>query len=175
MVSSLQTTKIQTFIGIDQAPTLYSHNWNHFFSAMKSTSFLSDKKELERRMNEIIPDQGQKLYLMQNLAFNGQHFEWRLNWEGLEKEQRRVFEFPGKKELLERGAADVFWNPVLFLGGLKSDRLVGREEEVLKFFPKSVFNYVDGGHFFHAEKPTLTFGLVDAFLKEFGFLGNASF
>uniref|UniRef100_A0A0A9YP21 Abhydrolase domain-containing protein 11 n=1 Tax=Lygus hesperus TaxID=30085 RepID=A0A0A9YP21_LYGHE len=97
-------------------------------------------------------------FLLSNLTKVNGKFRWKANITSLKNSFENIVKFPLTTE--------VYKNPVLFVGGTKSDYLkVEDQDRILKYFPRAQFEYLPAGHWVHAEQPVAFLKLSAEFIK----------
>ncbi|CRL01632.1 CLUMA_CG014302, isoform A [Clunio marinus] len=139
-----------------------------FLKAMRSIEIPKEltihqgRKVADERLSEIINEKSLRDFLITNLFKNETgDFRWRINLETLEKRfEEGVVNFPDV-------AGRTYDGPTLFIGGSKSDYLRPSDKtQIDKIFTNSQLNYIDAGHWVHAEKPEEFMNQVLAFVNK---------
>lgn len=137
------------------------------FEHLLGTLASVDLASLERRADAgaavkgLIPNDGVRGFLLQNLKRDGESFVWEPNLAMLRAELETVMSFPDM-------AGATFSGPVLWLGGERSDYVTDADEPVMRaLFPRTRRMTMKGaGHWVHSEKPAETIGVLRAFLLQ---------
>uniref|UniRef100_A0A0K8SHQ9 sn-1-specific diacylglycerol lipase ABHD11 n=1 Tax=Lygus hesperus TaxID=30085 RepID=A0A0K8SHQ9_LYGHE len=112
----------------------------------------------DQLMNEYVPELDIRQFLLSNLTKVNGKFRWKANITSLKNSFENIVKFPLTTE--------VYNNPVLFVGGTKSDYLkVEDQDRILKYFPRAQFEYLPAGHWVHAEQPVAFLKLSAEFIK----------
>lgn len=149
---------------IDIAPAAADGGRGEFEHLLGSLASV-DLGSLERRtdagvaLKSLIPNDGVRGFLLQNLKREGDAFEWEPNLAMLRSELETVMAFPDT-------AGASFDGPVLWLGGERSNYVTDADEPTMRaLFPKTRRMTMKGaGHWVHSEKPAETIGVLRAFL-----------
>ncbi|WP_017791957.1 alpha/beta fold hydrolase [Leucobacter salsicius] len=149
---------------IDIAPAAADGGRGEFQHLLGSLASV-DLNVIERRadagaaLKELIPNDGVRGFLLQNLRRDGDAFAWEPNLAMLRAELETVMGFPDT-------AGASFTGPVLWLGGELSGYVTDADEPTMRaLFPKTRRMTMKGaGHWVHSEKPAETIGVLRAFL-----------
>lgn len=116
----------------------------------------------DKKLSEIISEKSLRDFLITNLIRDESgNFTWRINLETLDRcFQTGIAQFPSTEGMH-------FDGPTLFIGGSKSDYLKPADKpEIEKLFPQSTMEFLDAGHWVHAEKSEEFLNLVINFLNK---------
>src|SRR6185369_12112208 len=119
---------------VDIAPVSYADTLTPFAQAMSAADVMAtaSRAEVQRRLQQAVPDPGVVPFLMQNLVLHNDHFDWRINLVGICTAMPQLCSFPG--ELL--GA--VFDRPVTVIAGERSDYVARRDgADFAPMFPQA--------------------------------------
>lgn len=139
-----------------------------FLQAMKAIKIPNEqtihqgRKTADAQLEEIVPVQSLRDFLITNLVKDGEEFSWRINIEALEQSYlSHIADFPNAEGLQFKGKT-------LFIGGAKSDFITKEGfKEAQKLFPNSELIFIDGaGHWVHSEKPAQFLDVVLKFLND---------
>ncbi|KAF6216819.1 hypothetical protein GE061_001169 [Apolygus lucorum] len=87
----------------------------------------------DQMMSENVPELDIRQFLLSNLTKVNGKFRWKANLSSLKKSFDNIVKFPLSNE--------VYSNPVLFIGGTKSDYLkVEDQTKILTYFPRAKLN-----------------------------------
>ena len=83
-------------IVVDIAPVPYADTSTPFVEAMRSADVVAaaSRAEVQRRLQQPVPDAGVVPFLMQNLVTRNDHFDWRLNLLGIGAAMPQLCGFP---------------------------------------------------------------------------------
>jgi len=144
-------TAVSRVVAVDIAPVAYADTLTPFAEAMRSADVVAaaSSAEVQRRLQETVPDAGVVPFLLQNLVTRNDHFDWRLNLLAITAAMPQLSSFPS--ELL--GAR--FAGPVAVIAGERSDYVAEREGAAFRpMFDDVEVDVVAGaGHWVHADAP----------------------
>ncbi|KAG5668608.1 hypothetical protein PVAND_016544 [Polypedilum vanderplanki] len=138
-----------------------------FIHAMKTTEIPNNytihqgRAVADEKLKEIINEKSLRDFLITNLTkTESGEFKWRINLDTLEKcFYEHIANFPDITNMK-------FDGPTLFVAGSKSDYVKPSDEPVIKkIFPNSQIEFLDAGHWVHAEKSSEFLSLVLKFLN----------
>ena len=136
---------------MDIAPVAYADTLTPFAEAMRSADVAAaaSRTEVQRRLQQAVPDPGVVPFLMQNLVTHNDHFDWRLNLPGIAAAMPQLCAFPS--ELLGL----CFQRPTTVIAGAQSSYVADRTGASFKpMFPETTVKVVeDAGHWVHADQP----------------------
>ena len=143
--------QVGRLIVVDIAPVPYADTLTPFAEAMRSADVLAaaSRTEVQRRLQNAVPDRAVVPFLMQNLVTHNDHFDWRLNLMGISAAMPQLCSFPSA--LL----GSRFAGPVSVIAGEDSNYVV--QHDGASFRP--MFSDVDveviagAGHWVHADQP----------------------
>ena len=147
-----------TFVA-DIAPVRYNHNHDHLITAMRGVDFdgVTTRNEIESQLVESIPQTSLRQFLMQNLRWENNRFNWRVNLDSISRNSLELFDYPSDS---------VSNSEIVFIAGGQSDYLAECHLETIHtFFPRARHEVVeDAGHWLHAEKPARFLEIVNSYL-----------
>jgi pimeloyl-ACP methyl ester carboxylesterase len=147
---------------VDIAPKKYKPEHHQYFKAMFNlpVAELKSRGEAEKRLAEMIPDTGIRLFLLKNLHRSKEGgFHWKFNLQGI---------YDNYEAIIDKVSLDwPFSNPSLFIKGAKSNYISEEDEDAIyEMFPNAEFTSIpDAGHWVHAENPTDFFNTLNEFLS----------
>lgn len=141
---------VRRLVVADIAPVAYGHDQSRHIAAMRRLDLtgLHTRGEADRRFAEVVDDPALRAFFLQSLDMKAEGGpRWRLNFDVLEAEMRKIVGWPG--------TPGVFEGPALFLTGADSHYVRPEYREAIRAqFPKARFAKLPGaGHWLHAEKP----------------------
>jgi len=146
-----QPAAVGRLVVVDIAPVGYADTLTPFAEAMRSADVVgaASRTEVQRRLQQSVPDAGVVPFLMQNLVVCNDHFDWRLNLLAISAAMPQLSGFPS--ELL--GAR--FASPVTVIAGERSDYVAQRDGAAFHpMFDDLEIEVVEGaGHWVHADRP----------------------
>ena len=152
---------VERLIVADISPVAYAHTQLHLVQAMKELAIegLKKRSEADAVLQETVPDDTTRAFLLQSLDLKAEPPRWRLNLDVLAEEMDKILGWPevsGRHE-----------GPTLFLSGGTSDYVLPEYRAATKeLFPNARFAKISGaGHWLHAEKPREFEASVSAWLK----------
>jgi esterase len=156
--------RVGRLIVVDIAPVAYADTLTPFAEAMRSADVLAaaSRAEVQRRLQQRVPDGGVVPFLMQNLVTRNDHFDWRLNLLGISAAMPQLCAFPSA--LL--GAR--FTGHVTVIAG-KNSGYVSQHDGASSFRPMftdiEVEVIEDAGHWVHADRPAAFLACVRQALR----------
>lgn len=155
---------VRRLVVVDIAPATADGGRGEFEHLLGSLASV-DLTAIERRadadtaLNERIPNDAVRGFLLQNLSRDGGSFVWQPNLALLYSELSTVMSFP------ELGDT-IFEGRVLWIGGERSNYVTDADEPAMRaLFPKTVRMTMKGaGHWVHSEKPAETITALRTFL-----------
>ena len=143
--------QVGRLIVVDIAPLSYADTLTPFAEAMRSADVLAaaSRTEVQRRLQQAVPDRSAVPFLMQNLVTRNDHFDWRLNLLGISAAMPQLCAFPSA--LL--GAR--FTGPVTVIAGKDSDYVTQHDGASFRpMFTDVGVEVIEGaGHWVHADQP----------------------
>lgn len=141
---------VKGLVVADIAPVAYTHSQIQFIEAMRALdlSQVNSRGDANRLMQETVPDDGVRAFLLQSLDVKARR--WRLNLDVLAAEMATVTGWP---EVEMQGHS--YEGPTVFISGANSDYVTPEGRQIAKgYFPAAKFFKIRGaGHWLHAEKP----------------------
>ena len=143
--------RIGPLIVVDVAPISYADTLTPFAEAMRSVDVAAaaSRAEVQRRLQQSVPDRDVVTFLMQNLVARNDHFDWRLNLPGISGAMSELCAFPS--DLLGL----CYESPTTVIAGAQSNYVADRHG--VSFAP--MFGDVEigvvenAGHWVHADQP----------------------
>ncbi len=153
---------INQLIVVDIAPVNYNHSFLDYVQAMQRVDLqgLNRRSEVDQHLSESIQDAGIRMFLLQNLVFNTDHYDWRINLSSLAANMQYLIGFPTVPDGTQ------FDGKTLFLRGEKSDYILPSHHPIIhQLFNKVQINTVaNAGHWVHADQPAALIEQVRGFL-----------
>lgn len=164
---------VDRLIVVDIAPVRYGgSDLEYYLRAMQETGLagLKRRDEVEAQLRDKVKEAGIRSFLMQNLVYRNQHFEWRINLRALASNFPQLADFPTAAE------TRVYGGKTLFLSGRLSDYVrPDHHPAIRRMFPKAEFEVIDdAGHWVHADQPERLVERVLGFLQQTGPAGDVS-
>ena len=130
---------VRRLVVADVAPVAYTHDQSRNVEAMRGLDLagLGARAEADRRLAEVLPDEGLRAFFLQSLDLRADPPRWRLNLEVLAAEMDRITGWPDPQ-----GRFD---GPTLFLTGeLSSYVRPEYRPEIQRLFPAARFAELKG-------------------------------
>jgi pimeloyl-ACP methyl ester carboxylesterase len=153
--------KVSRLVVADIAPVAYTHGYSAIFDAIAALDIdsIERRKQADEQLAQFIPDNGMRLFLVQNLVIEAGQARWRLNWPVLERVIDDIVSFIA----VDDWKIDI---PSLFIAGSRSDYVGDQQWSVIRqHFSNPQKVMLDAGHWLHAEKPEPFFKAVSQFLE----------
>jgi esterase len=143
--------RVGRLIVVDIAPMPYADTSTPFAEAMRSADVVAaaTRAEVQRRLQQAVPERAVVPFLMQNLVTRNDHFDWRLNLLGISAAMPQLCAFPSA--LL----GSRFTGPLTVIAGANS-RYVARHDgaSFRPLFSDVRVEVIEGaGHWVHADQP----------------------
>lgn len=154
---------VKKLVVVDIAPVRYEPQHKEIFEGLDllNLDLIDSRMDADEILSEFVPEKNIRDFLLANLMKDEQgNFYWRMNLDAIRSSY---------KDLIDGlPAGNSFEGEVLFLKGGKSNYILKKhEKEMLKRFPKSGIQQVDGaGHWLQSEQPELFQAMVYKFLKD---------
>ena len=152
---------------VDVAPVAYEHasEFVRYIDAMLAIDLttLADRGEAERALQEAVPDDVVRGFLLQNLRREGDDWRWQPNLELLREEIDEVGGWPAES-LDETSRYD---GPVLWIGGSESRYVQDDYAAAMeRYFPRVRRVTIKGaGHWVHSEQPAVFLEVLRRFVN----------
>ena len=166
MVLALENAaRVQRLIVVDIAPVNYEHSFLPYVQAMQELNLpdLKRRDDADQALHQRIPDTPIRMFLLQNLVFRQQHFDWRINLAALAGSSGELTAFPDVGSRRYEG-------PALFVHGGDSTYLQPPHRPVIeRLFPRARIEAVPGaGHWVHVDQPAHFIELLRDFIPSDG-------
>eukprot|EP00128_Syssomonas_multiformis_P010025 Colp12_sorted_trinity150504_noHs@2395 len=119
------------------------------------------RKEIEQWLVPDVPNETVRQFLMTNLVKGADHqpYRWRINLKAIDQHMANMTEFNYEEKQ--------FTHPTLFIAGAKANYVrPSHTSTIHKYFPTAKIEYLDCGHWVHAEKPREFLHTVRHFFAE---------
>jgi len=152
---------------VDVAPVAYEHasEFVRYIDAMLAIDLttLADRGEPDRALQEAVPDDVVRGFLLQNLRREGDDWRWQPNLELLREEIDEVGGWPAES-LDETSSYD---GPVLWIGGSESRYVQNDYAAAMeRYFPRVRRVTIKGaGHWVHSEQPAVFLEVLRRFIS----------
>jgi esterase len=156
---------VERLIVVDIAPVAYGGNdLKDYVKSMQGVTLTGVKRrdEVEAQLRDKIEEPGIRSFLMQNLVYRNEQFEWRINLPALASNMPQLLDFPSAV------AARVYNGKALFVSGRLSNYVCPEHHQTIyRMFPKAEFAVIpDAGHWVHADRPEQLVERVLGFLQD---------
>ena len=152
---------VDRLIVADIAPRAYPVHHDHILHAMDTIHIQekSSRSEIDKTLEQYIPDFGTRQFLLKNLQREGQNsFSWKANLEIIKAKIENVGEALPEQATFE--------GQTLFIRGDQSDYILQEDRALIqKHFPNSRLTTLkNAGHWLHAAQPEAFYTTVNTFL-----------
>jgi len=155
---------IEKLVVVDIAPVSYAHSFEDVLAGFDAVPLASihSRQDADIHMAKIIKEHSLRQFLLQNLQWQGESFQWRLNLSTIRRSIAELTTFP------ESHFVQPFAKRVLFVGGLQSDYLnKTNQQQARQLFPKATFSMIkSAGHWLHVEQPELFKMIIEPYLSD---------
>ena len=156
----LRPDAVSSLIIVDIAPKTYTHTHPDEYRAMRTDlTRYATRGEIDRAMEQYVPDRKVRQFLQMNIARVGKGFSWKINVDALESS---TF-LNDASSLTGRCGA-----PSLFLVGGKSDYVHGDDaSRILSLFPNAEMSILpEGDHWMHYSSAEEFIGRIEQFFTK---------
>ena len=160
---------VKKLVVLDISPRAYPIRHQFIIRGLNSIEIesLKTRQEADEQLARYIREQRIRQFLLKNLARQESGgFRWKINLPVIEKNLYHI----GKPQSPDQPVPI----PALFIGGKQSDYITPPDRELIhKIFPLARIEMIQGaGHWLHAEKPDVVYGLITGFLTDKPFLAD---
>ena len=155
----LYPVRVDKLIVVDIAPVSYQHNFDALINALKGLPLadLQNRKQADDHLAPVITDANNRQFLLQNLMFANNHFNWRINLDYFHINADYIVSFPALINV------NAYQTSALFLAGESSAYVI--RESVYHWFPLATIIEIPGtGHWLQVDAPQAFLAQVDAWL-----------
>jgi len=160
-LTHMASLRVRRLIVADVAPVAYSHQYDEIIEPVLALDLtrIGNRKEVDSLLQNSIPDQRVRLFILQNLMFKQGVASWKLNWSAIRDNMSLITGFDD--------IAD--WSistPSLFIRGDQSNYVSENGWELIAqhFSAVQLLTLENAGHWLHAEQPRAFISAVRAFL-----------
>jgi len=136
---------------VDMSPVSYAHKFADVLRAFDAVQLdrIGGRADADRQMAEVLPIQGVRAFLLQNLVRRESAWGWRPNLVALREEQEKITAFP------DHSSGSRFDGPVSFIYGSLSNYVQPSHwTRIHALFPDAEACEVEGaGHWVYADRP----------------------
>jgi pimeloyl-ACP methyl ester carboxylesterase len=140
---------VDRLIVVDMAPTAYPPHHEDLLAALAriDPSAYDDRDAIDAELAEDVPSWAIRQFLLKNLKYDGDRYEWTMNLEALRAHYDEI--------IAELPADRVYEGPTLFIRGETSDYVTDDDRAAIRRrFPSADLVTIDGaGHWVHADAP----------------------
>lgn len=150
---------IENLIVVDIAPIAYKHSFDPIINSLKNLPLaeLSNRKQADLLLAEIIPELSYRQFLLQNLVLKTGGYQWRINLDFFQKNAPAIIGFPESYDCLP------FEKPTLFLAGQNSKYIPSGSTQLL--FPRAhIVTIPNAEHWIHVQNPNAFLAAITHFL-----------
>ena len=155
---------VEKLVVVDIAPVAYPEDADGHMNVLAGMDAvdldaIKSRTEAEKTLEEYIPQEATRKFVLTNLVRDGGLFKWRLDKDSIRQNYAEL------RADLESGQS--FGKPVLFVKGSLSNYIdASHEARIKELFPAaSVKLIVDAGHWLHAEQPQALQKVLIKFLQ----------
>ncbi len=154
---------IEKLVIVDIAPLSYPHDFDNVLNGLQSIPLqtIKSRQDADQYLAKFIAEKSLRQFLLQNLQWKEEKYQWRLNLNAISKSIPQITGFPDTSDV------QPFPKRVLFIGGGQSDYLHKTNQQLTrKLFPYASFSIIkSAGHWLHAEQPGLFQHLVEVYIN----------
>ncbi|MEQ9425461.1 MAG: alpha/beta fold hydrolase [Cyclobacteriaceae bacterium] len=151
--------KVNRLLVADMVPKSYRVDYETIFKALNAVDLnaLASRSEAENIVSKYIEEFGVRQFLLKNLTRIDDGYRWKANLEVIQRDIQKMGDWQNSNK--------TFKGETLFLMGSKSGYYKEGDESIMEtFFPNSQLQFIEAGHWLHAEKPDQFFEASKAFL-----------
>jgi len=153
--------RVERLVVADVAPVRYSHHYNEIIDPVLALDLavIKNRQQADEMLAHDITNQRVRMFILQNLVFEGSHARWKLNWLAIHDNMQKI---TGFDDITDWSVA----TPSLFICGELSSYVDARARALIeKHFLNVCFSSLaQAGHWLHAEQPEAFYQQVDRFL-----------
>lgn len=153
--------RINKLVVVDIAPKNYRHSFDKTIQALMNLplSEIHNRKQAESLLAEEIPELDYRQFLLQNLIFKNDCYNWRVNLEFFLWLAPNIVAFPAIQGLAP------YHGETLFIAG--ADSAYVTKADIAGLFQKAIFKAItNAGHWVHAQQPEVFKEIVENFLQK---------
>jgi len=166
----VEPDRVERVVVLDSAPVAYDavvegakfDTFNKVNLETLKGGRTAGKQEADEIFAKTFTDKTERNYVLKNLTLDNQSkkFKWKCNLPAIIKAKDRLISFPTI-------TTPPFSREILFVGGTKAGR-VGAEHRptIQKLFTNARIEMLNGGHFVHAQKPSIVAQMIATFINE---------
>jgi esterase len=142
--------RVTKLVVADIAPVDYGHDFSSILAGFRAVDLgsVKDRKDADSKMAADIDHPGIRQYLLQNLAREGDEWQWRVNLDGIENCMHSITGYAP-------GCSRPYTGDTLVIRGEHSDYVLPEHEALIyACMPGAVIETLQGvGHWVYAEDP----------------------
>lgn len=164
LFSLLHPSYVEKLAVLDIAPVVYQHSHAPFLEELLKIdlSELESRKDADRALAEVIPDNGTRLFLLQSLAGTVGSFYWRINLSVLYEFMPQIVGFPSESVADLTNDCEV----TIISGDLSNYVGTSGYQKARHYFYNAQHIVIDqAGHWLHAEQPERVLDALTEFIN----------
>ena len=162
-LNQLYPDRVIKLIVADIAPVGYVHDYDDVIDPVLELdlSTVINRKDADKQLEILIPDQRVRLFLLQNLAFKQGKACWNVNWLALKNNMQLITGY----ENISQWKLD---KPSLFIRGELSEYVTDKSWQLISehFTHAEIVTLEKAGHWLHAEQPAAFYQEVSRFIRQ---------
>lgn len=158
-----QGARVARLVAVDMAPVTYPNRLAPIPEALASLDLerLTSRNAAEAWLAPRLRNPRLRQYLLQNLVYLDDRWQWRVNLPILGQELAELVAFP------PLAPETCFTGPSLFIYGEASDYVTGHQPAIQRLFPQArLCPVAEAGHWVYAERPEQFLACLLPFLAE---------
>lgn len=151
---------VQNLIVVDIAPISYKHSFDPLINALQNLPLaeLSNRKQAELLLADMIPELSYRQFLLQNLVLKSGGYQWRIDLAIFQRNAANILLFPNAETVSK------FIGRTLFVAGENSRYVKPNSTELL--FPFAKIHVIPNAeHWIHVQQPEAFLKAVTDFLR----------
>ncbi|MBC8211873.1 MAG: alpha/beta fold hydrolase [Gammaproteobacteria bacterium] len=161
-LAQMAPERVNKLVVADIAPVTYGHSYHDIIAPVRAMdlSLISSRKQADSELEQGIPDQRIRQFIMQNLSIQDGKASWKLNWEAIQNNIDTVIGYVNI-------AHWSIHNPTLFIRGGASGYVTAQGWALIQqhFLQAELITLDKAGHWLHAEQPAAFAEQVVRFLQ----------
>ena len=161
--SLLHPERVEKLAVLDIAPITYTHSHTPYIDELLKLDLtsLGSRSDADKALQETIPEQGIRLFLLQSLTGSRGNYRWRLNLEVLRQDMAKIIGFPDQK--LADKESEVL-TAIIYAKG--SGYVTPQSfEKIQSYFPNAQFHGIsNAGHWLHVDQPATVLQVLSEFV-----------
>jgi len=153
--------RVERLIVVDMAPRAYEPHHTHLLDALGriDPEEYDSRDAVDAALAEDVPSWPIRQFLLKNLSYDGEKYEWKMNLEAIRNHYEAL------NERLD--GESPYEDPALFVRGGASDYVTDEDtSDIYQLFPGAQIETIEGaGHWVHADQPEELARVVTSFLS----------